>query len=201
MTLLIIVLSLGAPVAYAASSTTTNASELDMATLSDRYDSLSGLERSLTEEENVIISTRVAVLTSTNRALDGSEVSFTGEVVGDVVNAESGYKWVNIMGTANTVIGVRVSDEQAQLIQNYGGYHATGTMLKIAGTYHIACAEHQGELDVHAASVEVADAGGAITHLVDTKRLLVACVLCFIVVAILVAFFFARRRWNALEAS
>lgn len=203
VTTIALALVVGVPLAFGASAASTmgNTNELDVGTLSDRYDSLNNLGKSLTEEENVVIATRVAVLTSANRALDGSEVSFTGETVGDVVNAEAGYKWVNIMGTADTVISVRMTDEQAGLIQNSGSYQATGTVFKIAGTYHIACAEHQGELDVHADEVEVTDAGGPTTHLIASGRIMLACIVCLIAAAILVTFFFARRRWNALEAS
>ena len=188
-------ISCAVQISYAApsSNSATNVKDLDVGELSDRYDSLNKLENSLNEEEGVVIDTRVAVLVSVNRALDGSEVRFSGEVVGDVVNADPGYKWVNVMGTANNVIGVRMSDEQAKLIQNRGGYHSTGTVLQITGTYHIACPEHQGELDVHAADVVVQDNGGPITHLVSTQRLVVASLLCFIAVSLLFAFILIRR--------
>lgn len=171
-----------------------SAKELDVGALSDRYDSLNNLENSLNEEESVVIDTRVAVLISVNRALDGSDVRFTGEVVGDVVNSDPGYKWVNIMGTANNVIGVRMTDEQASLIQNRGSYQATGTVLQITGTYHIACPEHQGELDVHASSVVVKDNGGPTVHLISVQRLLVAVTLCVLAALLITIFVLLRRR-------
>ncbi len=188
---------------YAApsSNSTGNSKDLDVGTLSDRYDSLNNLENSLNEEESVVIDTRVAVLISVNRALDGSEVRFTGEVVGDVVNADPGYKWVNIMGTANNVIGVRMSDEQAVLIQNRGSYHATGTTLQITGTYHIACPEHQGELDVHASNVVLKDNGGPVTHLVSVQKLLIAVTLCVLAALLILIFLLLRRRMERRQES
>lgn len=108
---------------------------------------------------------------SANRALNGSEVSFTGEAVGDIVNADEGHKWVNIRGSSNSAISVYMPDDLAKLIQNVGDYHMTGTTLKITGTYHIACPEHEGELDVHASTAEVTDNGGPVTHMVAPGRL------------------------------
>ena len=185
-----------APAAYAASqsSDTANSGNLGMGTLSDRYDSLNKLENTLNDEESVVIDTRVAVLVSVNRALDGSDVRFTGEVVGDVVKAENGYTWVNIMGSANNVIGVRMTDEQAQLVQNIGSYHESGTVLRVSGEYNVACPEHQGELDVHASNVELVDAGGPTEHLLDSGRVIVAISLVSLALLVLLTFIILRLR-------
>lgn len=65
--------------AFAAPSDTQNVGggNLEIGSLSDRFESLDKLGNSLTDEENVVIETRVGVLVSTNRALNDSEVSFT----------------------------------------------------------------------------------------------------------------------------
>lgn len=167
-------------------------SALGAGALSDRYESLKDLSTSLTDEEGVVIATRIGVLASTNRALNNSEVSFSGEVVGDVLNADEGCKWINLRGSSNSVISGYVTDEQASLIQNVGDYHATGTTLQVVGTYHVACPEHQGELDVHAASVEVIDSGGPVIHLVSPGRLGLATGLCVLAALVLVAYIWAR---------
>ena len=130
---------------------------------------------------------------SANRALNGSEVSFTGEAVGDIVNADEGHKWVNIRGSSNSAISVYMPDDLAKLIQNVGDYHMTGTTLKITGTYHIACPEHEGELDVHASTAEVTDNGGPVTHMVAPGRLEAAFVLCIVAGLLLMAFLLVRR--------
>ena len=166
---------------------------LEIGSLSDRFESLDKLGNSLIDEENVVIETRVGVLVSTNRALNDSEVSFTGEAVGGVVNAGEGYKWANISGTSNAVISVYLSDDFAKLIQNVGDYHTTGTTLKITGTYHIACPEHEGELDVHASAAEVTDNGGPVTHMVVPGRLEAALALCAVAALFLMLYLLARR--------
>ena len=189
--------------AFAAPSqgTAAGAAELDIGSLSDRYDSLNKLENTLNEEQNVVIDTHIAVLVSVNRALDGSDVRFSGEVVGDVVNADEGYKWVNLMGTANNVIGVRLTDVQAARIQNVGGYHKSGTVLQVTGAYHVACPEHQGELEVHALSVEVLDNGGPATHMISTRWLVISVLLCVLSIMLLLIFILLRRRMERREDS
>lgn len=182
--------------AHAAPSTIATSDGQDIATLTDRYESLSKLNSSLTNEEGVVIKTRVGVLASINRALNDSEVNFDGEAVGSVLSAGEGFKWANIMGASHAEISVFLTDDQAGLIQNVGDYHKTGTTLRITGTYHIACSEHQGELDVHANAVEVVDNGGPVTHLVSSGRFRAAVVTCIIAVAILAGFLFARHRLN-----
>lgn len=161
--------------------------------LSDRYESLKELGNSLTDEEGVVIATRIGVLVSTNRALNNSEVSFTGETVGSVVFADDTHEWANMLGASNSVISVYLTDEQAALIQYAGDYHNTGTMLKIVGIYHIACPEHQGELDVHATSAEVVDSGGPVTHLVEPGKLVFAFIACVAAALLLAAYLWARR--------
>lgn len=192
---LAILLACGAPVAFAVPSDTSNAvgNELEIGSLSDRFESLDKLGNSLTDEENVVIETRVGVLVSTNRALNDSEVSFTGEAVGDIVNADEGHKWTNISGTSNAVISVYMPDDLAGLIQHVGDYHETGTSLKITGTYHVACPEHEGELDVHASAAEVTDNGGPVTHMVAPGRLGAAFAFCAVAGLLLVLYLLARR--------
>lgn len=195
--LLVLAISLacGVSVAFAAPSDVSNVNggKLEIGSLSDRFESLDKLGNSLTDEENVVIETRVGVLVSTNRALNGSEVSFTGEAVGDIVNAGEGYKWANISGTSNAVISVYMPDDLAKLIQHVGDYHETGTSLKITGTYHIACPEHDGELDVHASAAEVTDNGGPVTHMVVPGRLEAAFALCVVAGLLLTLYLLARR--------
>lgn len=181
-------------VAFAAPTETGDGggSALDIGALSDRYESLKDLSTSLTNEEGVVIATRIGVLTSANRALNNSDVSFSGEVVGDIMNAGEGYKWLNLRGSSNAVLSVYATDDQVSLIQYMGDYHDTGTTLRIAGTYHIACPEHEGELDVHATSAEVVDSGGPVTRMVSPAKFGLATGLCALAVMVLAAFLWAR---------
>lgn len=166
---------------------------LETGALSDRFELLDKLGNSLTDEESVVIATRVGVLVSINRALNDNQVSFEGEAVGDIVNGGESSKWVNVMGASNAVISVFMTDDQASLVDDLGGYHSSGTHLKITGVYHIACPEHQGELDVHASNVEVTKVGELTEHRISPVRFEAAVVICVAALVVLGAYVLTRR--------
>jgi len=168
--------------------------ESEIPQITDRYASINDLATSKNSDDRVIVDTSIGVLTSANRALHGLTVRFSGEVVGDVLAADSGYKWVNVSGTSGASIGVYLTDEDAALVTNLGDYHTSGTTIEVEGTYSISCEQHQGELDIHATSVRVLDIGGKITHAVNPQRLYIALALCVVGFALLSTFIYFRRR-------
>ena len=167
---------------------------LDIGTLSNRYQALEEEEPQADETDNVVVATRVGVLTAANRALNEATVSFTGEVVGDIMSGGEGYKWLNVLGADGSCIGVWVDDDMAARISNVGGYSTTGTSIQVRGIYSLDGADHQGELDVHALSIRVVDAGGAVTHYVDRRDVVLGLELCAVGFGLLLVFFILRWR-------
>lgn len=189
---LLLVLAAFAPAAFA------DEIPLDIGSLSNRYEKLESIGNEVDGTENVVVTTRIGVLTAANRALDGATVSFSGEVVGDIMSAEAGYKWLNLLATDGSCIGVRVDEEMAERVSNKGDYSHTGTTLQVRGIYSIDCKDHQGELDVHAIDVRVLDPGGHIEHYVSDEEIGFAMKLCFVGFLLLTGYsvlrwFFARR--------
>ncbi len=168
--------------------------EADIGTLSNRYESLSNLGKANTDDSDVVVETRVGVLTRVNRALDGGIVRVQGEAVGDKLDAGDGGVWVNILGSSGTSMGVYMSVEQAEAISRLGDYNNSGTVVSVTGVYSVACHEHQGELDLHAQSVEVVDAGGAIEHVVDLEHGIAAIAVCLVGMCLLGLFCWLRFR-------
>ena len=72
---------------------------LDIGTLSNRYQALEEEELQADETDNVVVATRVGVLTAANRALNEATVSFTGEVVGDIMSGGEGYIGGTVVGS------------------------------------------------------------------------------------------------------
>ena len=167
---------------------------LDIGTLSNRYQALEEEEPQADETDNVVVATRVGVLTAANRALNEATVSFTGEVVGDIMSGGEGHKWLNVLGADGSCIGVWVDDDMAARISNVGGYSTTGTSIQVRGIYSLDCADHQGELDVHALRIRVGDAGGAVTHYVDRRDVVLGLELCAVGFGLLWGFFVLRWR-------
>lgn len=173
-------------------------SQLDVGTLSNRYERLESIGEAVDGTENVVVTTRIGVLTAANRALDGATVSFSGEAVGDVMNADADHKWVNLLGSDGSCIGVLMDNDMASRVLNVGDYSTTGSTLQVRGIYSIDCGEHQGELDVHALDVRVLDAGGSVDHYVSDADVNIGMQLCFVGFLLLAVFFalrwfFARR--------
>ncbi len=90
---------------------------------------------------------------------DGATIIYSGEVVGDILY-RGDHAWLAVSDGNNT-IGVFVTAEQAKQISFVGGYGVRGDAIRIEGVFHRACAEHGGDLDIHADSVSVITLGGA----------------------------------------
>lgn len=167
--------------------------------LSSRYSMLDELANSRTPDENVVVETRIGVLTGANQALDGSAVRFAGEVVGEPVNAESGLKWVSVNDSSGQSIAVLLTQDQLAGIDAFGDYQHTGTQVEVTGVYHVACGEHQGELDVHVAQIEITSPGSAREHAVDRDTLVMALALTVIGLLLVVTYAVLSRRAGKKE--
>jgi len=62
-------------------------------------------------------------------------------------------------------------------IERFGSYVATGDRLRVVGTFHRACVEHGGDLDIHADSVEVLQGGAAQEHPASAAEIALAAAL------------------------
>jgi hypothetical protein len=78
---------------------------------------------------------------------DGKLITYTGEVIGDVMlRGESA--WVNINDGENA-LGVWMSARLAKEINFTGNYKSRGDSLEVVGVFHRACLQHGGDLDIH----------------------------------------------------
>lgn len=93
-----------------------------------------------------------------DRARDGTLIIVEGEAVGEHLRAVGGGRWVNILGD-DVGLGVWVTDDMAQRIENFGDYRHDGDVIRFTGVLNISCVEHDGEFDVHARGMEVISLG------------------------------------------
>ncbi len=166
--------------------------ESNIETLTNRYELLSNLGNANTEDSDVVVETRSDVLTRVNRALDGATVRIQGEAVGDKLTSSKEDVWINILGSTGSCIGVEMSKDLSQLIANMGDYNTSGTVVQITGEYHVACHEHQGELDIHAQNIEILDVGGQIAHSFDLSQLILSVILCIVALILFALYIFLR---------
>lgn len=90
--------------------------------------------------------------------LDGSEVTFEGEAIGEALRADGDSVWVNVLDEG-TAIGVWMPDDMAEQIERFGAYRQTGDTVRVTGVVNLACDRHGGDLDVHATALEVTGSG------------------------------------------
>ena len=84
----------------------------------------------------------------------GLDVTMEGEAILAALRSDEGHVFVNLLQD-DTAVGVWMSRVQADRIDGFGRYGRSGTFLRVEGVVNVACAQHGGDLDVHAARVEV----------------------------------------------
>jgi len=100
---------------------------------------------------------------------DGSAVSYSGEVIGDIM-ARKEYAWINVNDGKNA-IGIWIKKELIRDILYTGSYKAKGDLVEITGKFNRACIEHGGDLDIHAQSIMKIGSGGRLSHSVDKTEI------------------------------
>ena len=93
---------------------------------------------------------------------DGKSVTYTGEVIGDVM-LRGEFAWVNI-NDGDNALGVWMSASLAKEIKFTGNYKSRGDNLEIVGIFHRACLEHGGDLDIHAQALRKLGEGRVINQ-------------------------------------
>lgn len=119
-----------------------------------------------------------ASLIENAKSLDGQNVTFQGEVIGDIMQRQDHY-WINVSDNG-TAIGVWITAEQRQAIQLCGQYGIEGDQVQITGLFFQACSEHGGDLDLHAISLVKVNSGRILPQQLDLTRLVIAVALFII---------------------
>lgn len=111
-----------------------------------------------------------AELVAEARERDGERIRIAGEAIGDVMSAEPGRVWVNVL-SGGTAMGLWMSAAEAEAVVRLGDYDESGTILEAVGIFNFACDQHHGDPDVHVESVRVVGVGGTREQLVHWWKL------------------------------
>ncbi|MDO8986817.1 MAG: hypothetical protein Q7V14_01135 [Coriobacteriia bacterium] len=125
---------------------------------------------------------------------DGRKVEFTGEAIGEVmVRGEDA--WIHInddayyaknveegapLGGFNSGMAVWLPAGLTTRIMYYGDYKHEGDVVTITGVFNAACAEHGGDMDIHADELVVDVQGRHVIDEVKPWKIWLAVVLCLI---------------------
>lgn len=92
---------------------------------------------------------------------DGRSVVYRGEAIGEVMRR--GRNAVVNLSDGTYALGVWAPVGAAAAIRRVGRYSVVGDVVEVRGTFHRACAEHGGDLDIHAETLTVVT-GGKVTR-------------------------------------
>ena len=125
---------------------------------------------------------------------DGRTVSFMGEAVGEAMRRgamcwvhlnDDAYMWKNIeegakLGGYNSGQAIWVRDDLAAKIRFFGDFLYEGDVVKVTGVFHAACREHGGDMDIHAAGLEIVRVGHPVAHNINRRRLVQGAFMLFL---------------------
>ena len=122
------------------------------------------VDTALVPDSSFIYETSIYALQTSDTYYEGQTVQVTGEVVGDIIDAEGDetHKWITLNSLPDdqpASVQVYVSAEQAALIDTLGRYEKTGSTVSATGKYHLVCDQHDGLSDIHVTSLSVLQPG------------------------------------------
>jgi len=126
-------------------------------------------------------------LIENGKKIDNSKITIKGEAIGEAMNRGK-YSWVNI-SDGSTAMGIWIDSKQAQSIKNFGKYGYKGDVVEVNGTFKRACKEHGGDMDVHAISVKIIDAGGVVKIPISNNKKVIALILTVIALTMIFSYF------------
>lgn len=127
-----------------------------------------------------------SVLIDQAKKFDGKEITYTGEVIGDIMK-RGNYAWINVSDGENA-IGIWIPYTEAKKIKVTGSYKYIGDIIRVKGIFKRACPEHGGDFDIHASSIQIVKQGHSIVRPINNVRKYTAIILMlisFIMIAIL----------------
>jgi hypothetical protein len=120
---------------------------------------------------------------------DGKTVTFRGEVIGVMTRGD--FAWVNVIDNGYA-IGIWCRAENAKKVSFIGDYGHVGDTVEVVGTFHMACTEHGGDLDIHADNFTIVASGREVDR--STSLPLAALSIVLAAAAIFITFYLWRIR-------
>lgn len=122
---------------------------------------------------------------------DGREVTYQGEVIGEVMN-RGDHSWVNLNDGENA-LGIWMDNNFLGLISFCGNYKARGDWLEVRGIFNRACKNHGGDLDIHAISLKKLRDGKVIKHRLVPEKQKLAIILSGVLLCLLIGQLLSRK--------
>jgi hypothetical protein len=150
-------------------------------------------------------------LVETPKTYDGASVRFTGEAIGEAMKRgdmawlhlnDDAYYLKNVeegahLGGYNMGMPVWLPAGKTAAIEHFGDYKHEGDVVTVSGTFNAACAEHGGDMDIHATTLEVVLAGREVVDPIHPNKIVWAVVLSVLALAL----YLLDRNWERLTGT
>lgn len=133
-----------------------------------------------------------ADLVVADSGLDGTEVTFEGEVVSEALSGGNGFAWLNVL-SGGVAVGVWAPDAMTGAVESFGTWSRSGDTVRVTGTLNEACDAHGGDLDVHASAIAVISPGELRDHPIEYWKLVPG------LAGLIAAYAIVRRAWRREE--
>lgn len=139
---------------------------------------------------------------------DGGDVTFAGEAIGEAMVRDD-MAWLHLnddayylknveegahLGGYNTGMPVWLPADEADTIAHFGDYKHEGDIVTVTGTFNAACAEHGGDMDIHATELEVVEVGHVVVDTVLPGKIAWAVGLSLLALAL----YLLHRYWEQI---
>ncbi len=119
---------------------------------------------------------------------NGRIISFKGEAIGERM-VRGGMAWIHVNDDAymeksieagaategyNGGQAIWLSSDLARQVRFFGDYNNQGDLVKITGVFNAACADHGGDMDIHATELFVVATGHPVVHEIKMPRAVLA---------------------------
>lgn len=149
-------------------------------------------------DNSFLYDAAIADLAGADSYYDKQTVQVRGEAVGEAIRltgGEEGFSWVTLRdGDSGSSMSVVMANSDVQKIDMFGAYGKTGSRLRVQGVYNLACEEHEGESDIHAAVVAVEEAGFAHPDRFVARDFAPGAIAVVMGLFLMALFFYARER-------
>ena len=149
-------------------------------------------------DSSFIYDTLISDLAEADSYYNGQTVQVTGEAVGDAITAvlDDGYRWITLQATdaSYAQVAVYMTAEAALAIDTFGAYGKVGSTVQVRGVFNLACADHEGQSDIHAERVSVVEKGSLRPDELDASDFLPGIGLCALAGAMVLVYYRLRER-------
>ncbi len=139
-----------------------------------------------------------AELIESPKEFDGAEVEFAGEVIGEAMK-RGDMVWLHInddayyvknveegaqLGGYNSGMAVWISSGMVEDIAYFGDYKHEGDIVAATGVFNAACAQHGGDMDIHATALEIVEVGHEVVDPVHPAKVVWAVALAVLALGV-----------------